>query len=582
MAPASDAERGVAAVWGELFGIEGLGVHDDFFELGGHSLLATQLLSRLRERFGRDLRLEAFFSGPTIAELAARLEQAGSGESPGRPTVPALVPGAGGTEAPLSFAQQRLWALDRMEPDPAVYNLPLGLRMAGPVRPWALAAALSEIVRRHEALRTTFKTVRGEPLQVVRPAPPVPVPVADLSALAEPHRGTAVARLGPAAAARPIRLEQEPMLRALLLRLDPGFHELHLVVHHIAIDGWGWGVLLEELATLYEAFSAGRPSPLAPLAVQYADFAAWQRAVLSPERLAEEVGWWRERLAGAPPVKLPADRPRPSARSGRGASFSRPLAEASLPALRALAREEDSTLFMTSLAAFLVLLHSMSGQEDLVVGTDVANRTRRELEPLIGFFVNQLVLRTELAGDPSFRELLHRVRKVTLEAYDHQDAPFDRVVEALGAGVDRSRTPLFQAKLVLQNTPAPRRAASGVDLALVAVHNGTAKFDLLLDLSEEPDHFLATLELATDLFDERTATRLLDRFDAVLELATAEPDAPLSALGERLARREDEARQARAQGARQAGLERARRQPARRREAVTAATTTIDNEQGES
>ncbi|MBW3655532.1 MAG: non-ribosomal peptide synthetase, partial [Gemmatimonadetes bacterium] len=333
---------------------------------------------------------------------------------------------------PLSFAQERLWFLEQMEPGSAAYNIPAALRLTGTLDEQALRGALGEIVRRHEALRTTFTAANGAAVQVVHPPAEVPLPVRDLGELPEPAREAEVLRLAGEEAARPFDLERGPLFRAGLLRLRKPEYVLLLTMHHSVGDGWSLGILYRELSTLYAAYREGRPSPLAELPIQYADFALWQREHLRGKVLETQLAYWRARLAGAPALlELPTDRPRPAVRSHQGARVRRSLPGELARALKSLAQRDGATLYMVLLATFQTLLSKYSGQEDVVVGSPVAGRARPEVEGLIGFFANTLVLRAEISGDPSFRALLGRVREATLEAYEHQEVPFERLVEEL-------------------------------------------------------------------------------------------------------------------------------------------------------
>ncbi|RMF36691.1 MAG: non-ribosomal peptide synthetase, partial [Chloroflexi bacterium] len=356
-----------------------------------------------------------------------------------------------GNALPLSFAQQRLWFLDQLAPNTPLYNIPDAIRLRGPLDVAVLERSLNEIVRRHESLRTTFRATDGKPVQVIAPTLKLPLPLVDLSGLPKAAREAEVQRLATEEAQRPFDLSRGPLLRVTLLRLGDEEHVALLTMHHIISDGWSMRVLVQELAALYDAFSHGRPSPLPDLPIQYADFALWQREWLQGEVLEEQLAYWKQQLSGSPPVlELPTDRPRPPVQSFRGAHrpfmLPRPLSQA----IKALCRREGVTPFMLLLAAFQTLLHRYTGQDDISVGTPIANRNRAEIEGLIGYFANTLVLRTDLSGDPPFRELLKRVREVALGAYAHQDLPFEMLVDALQPERDLSHTPLFQVMFVLQ------------------------------------------------------------------------------------------------------------------------------------
>jgi len=528
-APRTPSEEVLCAIWAQVFQLERVSADADFFALGGHSLLATQLISRVREAFALELPLRALFDAPVLSDLAREVDRTlRAGEGTAAPTlVPQPRPAAG---IPLSFAQQRLWFLDRLEPASPLYNMPTAVRLRGRLAPDALAAAFSAIVRRHEALRTRFRQQDGRPVQVVVEEAAVPLPVLDLAGLPAAGREGEAARLARAEARRLFDLEQGPLLRFALVRLAPAEHLLVAVFHHVASDGWSMGVFLRELAELYRSFTAGEPSPLPPLSLQYADFALWQRGWFTGETLERQLAYWSAQLAGVPPLDLPTDRPRPAVPAYRGAR--RPLAlEPSLAAaLGALGRREGVTLFMIFHTALAAVLGRWSGQESLAVGTPIAGRTRRELEPLIGFFVNTLVLPADLAGDPTGRDLLGRARNVALGAYAHQDLPFEKLVEALRPDRELARAPLFQALLAVQNTPAPAIDLPGLTLMPVEVETGVARFDLTLTVAEELRGLTGTLEHDTYLFDRATAARLAGHLTMFLQSLTADPGKRLSDL----------------------------------------------------
>ncbi|HEU0053338.1 MAG TPA: amino acid adenylation domain-containing protein, partial [Longimicrobium sp.] len=414
VAPRTPVEEVLAGIWADVLRQERVGVEESFFELGGHSLLATRVVSRVREVLAVELPLRALFEGPTVAELARRVEEERRRELP---VLPPVVPVERAGALPLSFAQERLWFIDRLEPGSATYNLPAALRLAGALDEAALERALGEIVRRHDALRTVFTEMDGSAVQVVAPFDGFTLPVEDLSELSEADRAAALRRRTGEEARRAFDLSAGPLFRAALLRLGEEEHVLLLSMHHIVSDGWSMGVVLRELSALYAAYLAGRESPLPGLPVQYADYAVWQREQLAGEVLDRQLAYWRERLAGAPELlELPTDRPRPPVQTYRGAAVPVELSPELLERLQALGRSEGATLYMMLLGAFQVLLGKYAGSEDVVVGSPIAGRTRRETEELIGFFVNTLVLRTDLGGDPSFREVLGRVREATLGA----------------------------------------------------------------------------------------------------------------------------------------------------------------------
>ncbi|HEX6749437.1 MAG TPA: amino acid adenylation domain-containing protein [Longimicrobium sp.] len=527
--PRTPAEQVLAEIWAGVLGAGRVGLNDDFFALGGHSLLATQVVSRVREAFGVELPLRALFEAPRLGAFAEKVDAAVLGQA----GADAPVTARGGNDLPLSFAQERLWFIDRLEPGSTAYNVAMPVRLGGALNVAALERALGELIRRHAALRTRFAVVDGAPVQRIEPAGPFRLEVDDISALAADEREAEIGRRAAAERQTPFDLEAGPLFRARLVRAGEGDHLLQMAFHHAITDGWSTGIFLRELTTLYAAIARGEPSPLAEPPVRYADFAAWQREWLRGERLEAQVAWWRRHLAGAPAViTLPTDRPRPPAQSHRGAridfSIPAPLAEG----LRAVALEQRATPFMALLASFTLLLSRWSGQDDVVVGTPVAGRTRREVEGVIGLFVNTLPIRTELAGDPTFRALLARVREATLGAYAHQDLPFERLVEELAPERSLSHAPVFQVMLTLQNLPeGPGEGFAELDARGVDGGQGTAKADLSLMLGEMPDGGIAgSLEYATDLFDEATAHRLADHLRTLIGAANAAPDAPVSTL----------------------------------------------------
>ncbi|HEY8207242.1 MAG TPA: MupA/Atu3671 family FMN-dependent luciferase-like monooxygenase [Myxococcaceae bacterium] len=433
-------------------------------------------------------------------------------------------------ELPLSFAQQRLWYLDQLEPGNAAYNNPAGLRMTGPLDAGALRRSLEEVVRRHEVLRTRFVTRDGRAAQEIEPSLEVPLPLEDLSALGGAERDAAARRRLTEEAARPFDLARGPLLRALLLRLGAREHFLLVTMHHIISDGWSAGVLLQELALLYGAYSTGRPAALPELEVQYADHAVWQREWMQGAALEAQLAYWRERLAGAPALELPADRPRPPVQTYRGARLPFAIPKRVMDRLAAVGRERGATPFMALMATLQALLHRYTGQEDISVGTPVAGRSRPEIEPLVGCFVNSVVVRTDLSGNPTYLELLDRVRGAALGAFSHQDAPFEKLVDALHASRDLSHTPLFQVMLVLHNTPAPRVELGELALDAMEVDNGTSKLDLTLELREVQGGLRGGIEYNTDLFDGPTVQRFAEHLGRLLEGVVEDPDRRLSDL----------------------------------------------------
>ncbi|AGA31109.1 hybrid non-ribosomal peptide synthetase/type I polyketide synthase [Singulisphaera acidiphila] len=527
-APRTQAETLVAQTWELVLKRERVGIHDDFFELGGHSLLATQVVSRLRDAFDTDIPLRTLFEATTVAALAQRLDELQQGARGVHAS--SIVAGPSEGPIPASFAQQRLWFLDQLEPGSPLYNIPLAIQIDGPLDSIALHQALDEIVRRHQALRTTFRAQDGRPIQVFEPVVALPLTQIDLSSWPLDRRQAEVAQRIDAEAKRPFDLTHGPLIHADLLRLEPTRHVLLLTMHHIISDGWSLGVLIQEAGALYDAFAHGRPSPLPALPIQYADYALWQRQWLQGQNLNSPLDYWTQQLAGVTPLEIPTDRPRPPALSYRGGERSTVLAMSLLDELRNLGRQEGATLFMTLTAAFQTLLHRVSGQNDITVGSPVAGRTRPETEGLIGFFLNTLVLRAELSGELSFRQLLRQTKPVVLDAFAHQDLPFEQIVEAVSAERDPSRSPLFQAMLILQNAPLPPLATAGLTMTVLEPPINTAKFDLTLKLTETDQGLHTALEYSTDLFDASTVDRMLGWFETLLEGITANPEAPLADL----------------------------------------------------
>ncbi len=526
--PRTPAEAAMAALWQEVLGLEQVGRDDDFFALGGHSLLATQMVARARESFGVEMPLRVVFESPTVAALAAWVEAAGApaaSDVPATAAPPPLVPRPAGTAAPLSFGQERLWFLDRLEPGNIAFNMGSSLRLRGRLDARALAGALDEVVRRHEALRITFGEVDGRPVQRTAPVLRVPLPVVDLASLPPAAREAEAERVARASLAAPFDLERGPLVRASLLRLAADLHLFVLEIHHIDSDGWSAGVMERELIALYDAFTAGRPSPLPPLPIQYGDFARWQREWLAGPVLEAQLAYWRGKLGGElTPLDLPTDRPRPPVQTFRGGSLILDVPEAAAEALRALSRERGMSLFMTLLAAFQALLARLSGQDDIVVGSPVAGRRHVETEGLIGFFLNTLALRTDLGGNPTFRELLGRVRETTLGAYEHQDIPFEALLGELKPARDLSRTPVFQVFFNMLNLPAQEARLSDLEIEWGPAPEPESKFDLTLYVREQRGAIQGDLVYNSDLFDAPRMAELLRQYRALLERVAADPD----------------------------------------------------------
>ncbi len=519
--PANPVEEMIAGIWADLLGLDRpVSPGEDFFQLGGHSLLATRLLSRLRQAFGVELPVQRVFASPTVAGLAAAIAAVGQ---TGEGALPPITPLPRRGPLPLSYPQQRLWFMDRLAPRSPTYNIPSGYLLRGPLAPAALAAALAGVVARHEVLRSRIVSRHGEPAQEVLPPPPAsPLPLADLAALPAARRAPELAALALHEARRGFDLERGPMVRGTLVRLAGEEHAFLLTLHHVAADGWSEGILRRELSALYAAALAGRPSPLPPLALQYGDFAAWQRA-WPAEALAAQLAFWTERLAGTPALELPGDRPRPAVATFRGDTQALALPPDLAAALRRLARGHQATVFMVLLAAWHALLARHSGQDDFAVGTPVANRTRPELEPLVGVFLNMLALRSDGTGDPSFAGLLSRARRTALAAYDHADVPFERIVDEVNPARDRGRQPLVQTMAALNSTPGVALALPGIAAAPLALSARVSRFDLSVGLVDRGAELVGGLEYSADLFDRATMARLAGHLVQLLAAAAADP-----------------------------------------------------------
>jgi amino acid adenylation domain-containing protein len=497
--------------------------------VGGHSLRAIQVVSRVSEATGVEVGLAEFFEEPTVAAMAALVEAAAR-ESDGL-RVPPILPASVDGDLPLSFAQQRLWFLDQLQPGSPFYNIPRAIRLRGTLDVAALERAINQIVRRHEILRTTFPSVDGEPVQAIAHRMRLPLPIVDLSELEKDARDAEARRLADEEAARPFDLETGPLMRTTLVRLADDDHLLLWTVHHIVFDGWSRAIFHQELAALYAAYVAGRPSPLPELPIQYGDFAVWQREWLSGDVLERHLDYWRTVLAGAPALlELPTDKPRPAVQTYRGEREALRLSPEVTARLKVLARREGATLFMTLLAAFDVLLARYTGRDDIVVGSPTAGRTRTEVESLVGVFANTLVLRTDLSGNPSFRELLGRVRTAALGAYTHQDVPFEKLVEELQLERDLSHAPLVQVMFALQNAPSLDLRLPDLTLEALPVRSGTEKVDLFLSLTEGEDDVRGVIGYNTDLFESETVRRIADQFAALVEAIVDDPSAPISEL----------------------------------------------------
>jgi amino acid adenylation domain-containing protein len=529
VAARTPVEEALASIWSEVLGVEQVGVGDNFFDLGGHSLLATRVVSRVREVFQVEVPLKKFFEAATVRELGQHVQALLQTGSRAEQTPLLHAPRDG--KLPLSYEQYRLWFLEQLEPNKSFYNCPLNIRFSGRLNVAALERTWNELVRRHEVLRTSISKVEDVPVQIIAPPSPFELRVEDLSGLGAEEQAAAAGRRSAEEARRPFDLSAGPLLRVKLLRLGEAEHVMLLTMHHLIIDAWSTALLVEEVGAIYRAFEAGEPSPLAEPRIQYADYAAWQRGWLAGEASKQQLAYWRGQLGGAlPALKLPADRARPATPNYEGDSYRTTLPPALLASLKELSRAQGATLFMTLLAAFKTLLFRYTLQEDIVVGTPSANRNRAELEGVIGFFVNQLVMRTDLSGNPPFRELLRRVRDVALGAYAHQDIPVERLVEELRPERDQGYQPLFNVSFNLLNTPKKSLELPGVVLSLIPVGRPAARFDLTLLGEEAEEGLRLTWEYRTALFSGERVRQMHEHFEALLRGIVAEPQARLRNL----------------------------------------------------
>ncbi|GHO82467.1 non-ribosomal peptide synthetase [Dictyobacter formicarum] len=530
--PRNPLEELMQAIWQDVLKVPIPDVQASFFNLGGHSLLATQVVSRVRLTFGVDLSIVDFFAEPTIAGAARHVEVAQQGERHAH--IPPLQIVSRDQPLPLSFAQQRLWFLDQLDPTNTAYNKSISLKLVGALHRRALEQSLQTIISRHEVLRTTFEMHQTQPVQVIQPATSFTFVHVDLSRLPAQEATYLARQLAEHEGQHLFDLAHDLPVRATLLRLNKTEHHLVLTLHHIASDAWSNGIFVRELNTFYattiEGVTISNNHPLPAITLQYADFASWQRSWLQGQILEEETGYWREQLDGLVPSEFPTDRLRPLLPTFRGASYTLALPPSLSAELRKLSQKEGVTLFMTLLASFQLLLARYTQETDIAVGTPIANRHRAEIEHLIGFFVNTLVLRTDLSGNPSFRELLKRVRSVTLGAYAHQDVPFEKLVELLQPERDMSRSPLFRVLFSLQNVPMPLGDLPGLHLEVQENERGAAKFDLSVAVIEQEEELSCVVEYLEDLFDRSTIIRLLDHWLHLLQCLVATPEQHIEAI----------------------------------------------------
>jgi amino acid adenylation domain-containing protein len=527
--PRNPIEEILVTIWTEVLKVQQISINDNFFELGGHSLLATQLISRIRTNLSIEIPLRSLFAAPTIEELGQQIQQLQQEDL--TLSAPPILPRGEQSELLLSYAQTRLWFLDQLEPNSPFYNIPVALRLQGHLNQVALTQSLAEIIQRHEALRTNFVTVNGQPTQVINTLTNWTVSVINLQHLSPEEQKNAAKKLVKEQALQPFDLANEALVRATLIVLNNNEYWLSLCLHHVISDGWSMGVFIEELTALYNAVNQGQVSPLKPLPIQYTDFAIWQRKWFRGEVLENQLNYWKKQLAEAPTfLPLPTDKPRPARQSFTGAHQEFQLSLELTQKLTELSQQQGVTMFMTLLAAYGTLLYRYTGQSDILIGTPIANRNRREIESLIGFFVNTLVMRTDCSENPSFQELLMRVREMSLSAYTHQDLPFEMLVEALQPERNLSHTPLFQVMFALENTPLSEVKMSGLTIDSLPLEWGTAKFDLTLSMQNTETGLMGVWEYNTDLFNSETVERMNGHFLTLLEGIIANPNERVSQL----------------------------------------------------
>ena len=529
IAPRNQTESLLAGIWQQVLQRDTVGVTDNFFDLGGHSLMATQVASRIREAFGVELPLQDLFETPTINDLALKIEQLQITDEALK--LPPLQKAPRDGHPPLSFAQQRLWFLDQLSPGNANYNIPSAIRLQGELNMDVLQRSMDTIIQRHEVLRTVFKEQNGAPVQIIQDTLSLPLPVSDLSGLSPEEQETKARALATAEASKPFDLANGPLVRVQLIKLSENEHIALFTLHHTVTDGWSMGILIREIAALYNAYLNDEPAPLPELPVQYADYAIWQRSYLQGEVLEKQLTFWKELIGENPPaLELPTDRPRPAMQTFNGATLTEILPPETTKQLLAFSQKENATLFMTLLAAFQTLMHRYSGQNQILVGSPIANRTRVETEGLIGFFVNTLVLKADFAQAADFKSLLKQIRQTTLQVYAHQDLPFEQLVEALQPERDMSRSPLFQAAFILQNAPLDKIELPGLTILPFEAENRTSKYDLTLNAAETEDGLALALEYNTDLFEAETAQRILRHYRNMLDRILANPKEKIAYL----------------------------------------------------
>lgn len=523
-APTNETEEHLVRIWEEAFGIEQIGINDNFFELGGHSLLATLVVTKIRKEFNIQLPLKMLFELPDLKNLA---EYVKNRESLGEEEI---IPRASGEEPiPLSFAQERLWFLDQFERNSS-YNMPGAIRLKGRLNRGLLIKTLNEIVKRHEILRTNFITTDGVTSQIIHEPKPCHITTVDQSQFPEAEAEKAVAELMKTEAKRVFDLASDDLIRFVIYKINDENHIIFLNKHHIISDGWSFSVLFYEISAIYEDLSKNRPVSLPELEIQYADYSFWQREYLKGEVLEKQLTYWKNNLSDTSVLELPLDKLRPAEQTFNGSNFEFKIDKAETDLLIKLSKENGVTLFMTLLSILNVLLHKYTGQDDICIGTPIANRTRSEVEPLIGFFINTLALRSDLSKDSSFTELLRQVKETTLNGYENQDVPFEKVVDIVGVERNLSTSPLFQVLMNLQSNPETELIFNDLKLELIDIDTSVAKFDLTFNFTETDSGLLCGLNYNTDLFEKETILRMADHFSVLLDSIFSDPDQTLSQL----------------------------------------------------
>jgi acyl carrier protein len=531
-APGSETEKQMVKVWQGIFEGREIGIDDNFFELGGDSLLAIRTITHIREEMQAEIPLKTFFEHPTIRALSGEVAV----NKKERPVI-MKIPRDG--DIPLSFAQERLWFLQKLDKESMAYFVPRAIRIFGKLEIALLERTFTELISRHEILRTVFPTRGGRPVQHILEPYPFKIPVVDFSGLNDDTQSREMFQWISQEGQRPFDLEKGPLLRVSVLKLKKEEHIVVLTEHHLIHDGWTQGLLLREFIAVFTAYLEGKPSPLPELPIQYADFACWQRDYLQGDVLESHLDYWRKKLSGlAPLLELPSDRPRPTKISGRGGMKVSIIPSPLTAALKKFNKEESVTLFMTMLAVFKVFLYRYTGVEDLCVGTGAANRRLKEMEGMLGMVINTLALRTRVSGELSFRECLQRVKETCLEAYEHEDTPFDKVVEVLRPDRSLGYTPVFQVLFGFMDTPTENLELPGLELILEETHNRSSKFDLNIvvvppveqSIEEGDGEILVEWEYNSDLFDEDTIDDMSSHYKQLLEETTNNPVLPISEL----------------------------------------------------